>query len=224
MKVNGANSNNLSQKLNSFLLSYCNTPHTTTNEAPSTLFLGWRLRSLLDLLRPRVDKTVFDHQAQQKKNHDAGARLRECLVGEQVLAYDSKNKMWKEGVVVERSGPTSYVVQMQGGEVLWKRHIDHIKPLISASPSLPPVIPLNNGNLPCVTDLPPVKLTNPGQDTTEGAVPPHDTQSPVPSLLQTSPPNFAESAPLPVVVSHDPNTPRRMEGQERIPSVPASEV
>ena len=36
MKVNGANSSNLSQRLNSFLLSYCNTPHTTTNEVPST--------------------------------------------------------------------------------------------------------------------------------------------------------------------------------------------
>ena len=67
MKVNGANSSNLSQKLNSFLLSYRNTPHTTTIEAPSTLFLGQRLRSLLDLLGPSVDKTVFDHQAQQKK-------------------------------------------------------------------------------------------------------------------------------------------------------------
>ena len=40
MKVNGANSSNLSQRLNSFLLSYHNTPHTTTNEAPSTLFMG----------------------------------------------------------------------------------------------------------------------------------------------------------------------------------------
>ena len=67
MKVNGANSSNLSQKLNSFLLSYRNTPHTTTNEAPSTLSLGRRPRSLFDLLRPSVNKTVFDHQTQQKK-------------------------------------------------------------------------------------------------------------------------------------------------------------
>ena len=110
-------------------------------------------------------------------------------------------------------------------EVLWKRHIDHIKPLISESPSLPPVIPLKDGNLLCVTDLPPVKLTNLGQDTTEGATPPTETtltQDPVPSLLQTLPPNLAESAPLPVAVPHNPNTPRRMEGQGRIPSVPAS--
>ena len=112
-----------------FLLSYRNTPHITTNEAPSTLLLGWKLRSLLDMLRPSVDKTVFDHQAPQKSDHDAGPRFRECLVGEQVLAYDPRNRTWKEGVVMERTGPTSYVVQTQGGEVLWKRHIDHIKPI-----------------------------------------------------------------------------------------------
>ena len=100
---------------------------------PSTLFLGRKLRSLLDLLRPSVEKTVFDHQAQQKRDHDAGARFRECFVGKQVLAYDTRNRTWREGVITERTGPISYVVQMQGGEVLWKRHIDHIKPLTFVS-------------------------------------------------------------------------------------------
>ena len=227
MKVNGANSSNLSQRLNSFLLSYRNTLHTTTNEAPSTLFLGRKLRSLLDLLRPSVDKTVFDHQAQQKRDHDAGARFRECLVGERVLAYDPRNRTWKEGVIMERTGPTSYVAQMQGGEVLWKRHIEHIKPLTFASPSLLPLIPsqaTQHGEpspyLPCVTDIPPVKLTNP-----EGAVPPTETtltQLAVPSSLHTSTPNSAESASQPVV--NNPTTPSQGEGQARIPPVPSSSM
>ena len=219
MKVNGANSSNLSQRLNSFLLSYRNTLHTTTNEAPSTLFFGWKLRSLLDLLRPRVDKTVFDHQGQQKRDHDAGARFRECLVGEQVLAYDTRNRTWK-GVIAERTGPTSYVVQMQGGEVLWKSHIDHIKPLPFASPSSLPVIPLQvtqhggpSPYLPCVTDVPPVKLTNP-----EGTVPPDYTRST--RRLHTSTPNSAKSASQLVV--NNPNTPSRGEDQAQIPPVPSS--
>ena len=48
-----------------------------------------------------MDKTVFDHQAQQKRDHDAGARFRERFVGEKVLAYDTRNRTWK-GVIAER--------------------------------------------------------------------------------------------------------------------------
>ena len=112
--------------------------------------------------------------------------------------------------------------------MLWKRHIDHIKPLIFASLSLPPVIPSQAAQhgkpspyLSCSPDLPPVKLTNPGQDTTEGAAAPAKTtltQSAVPSSWQTSTPNLAESAPLPVVVSNNTNTPSRMEGNPPPPS------
>ena len=139
--------------------------------------------------------------------------------------------MWKEGVVVVRSGPTSYVIQMQGGEMLWKKHIDHIKPLIfasSSSSSLPQVIPSQAAQhgepspyLPCIPDLPPVKLTNPGQGTTEGAAAPAKTtltQSAVSSSWQTSTPNSAECAPLPVVVSNNTNTPSQMEGNPPAPS------
>eukprot|EP00731_Ephydatia_muelleri_P014893 Em0008g613a len=132
MKVNKVTPANLSQRLNSFLLSYRNTPHTTTNEAPSTLFLGRKLRSLLDLLRPSVEKKVFDHQTQQKDYRDAHAKFRECMVGEQVLVFDPRNKRWERGLVVERSGPTSYVVQIRD-DVLWKRHIDHIKPIAGST-------------------------------------------------------------------------------------------
>lgn len=155
-----------------------------------------------------MDRTVFDHQAQQKRDHDAGARFRECFVGEQILAYDPRNRTWK-GVIAERTGPTSYVVQMQGGEVLWKRHIDHIKPLTFASSSLP-VIPSQAAQHggpspyhPCATDVPPVKLTNP-----EVAVPPTETtltQPAVPSPIHTSTPNLAESASQLVV--DNPDTP-----------------
>ena len=55
-------------------------------------YIVYGTRSLLDLLRPSVDKAVFDHQAQQKRDHHAGVRFREYLVGEQVLVYDPRNK------------------------------------------------------------------------------------------------------------------------------------
>ena len=42
-----------------FLLAYRNTPHSTTGEAQSQLFLGRRLRTRLDLLKPE-DKQRSD--------------------------------------------------------------------------------------------------------------------------------------------------------------------
>ena len=44
----------LKKALAKFLLTYQNSPHTTTGVAPSSLFLGQTLRTRLDLLRPNV--------------------------------------------------------------------------------------------------------------------------------------------------------------------------
>jgi hypothetical protein len=42
----------LNQKINSFLLTYRNSPHSTTGETPAKLFLGRNLRTRLDLIKP----------------------------------------------------------------------------------------------------------------------------------------------------------------------------
>ena len=60
----------VSQRICEFLLSYRNTPHVTTKEMPSMLFLKRQLRTRLDLLRPDIQATVHDTQDQQKKYHD----------------------------------------------------------------------------------------------------------------------------------------------------------
>ncbi|XP_051734765.1 uncharacterized protein K02A2.6-like [Ctenopharyngodon idella] len=48
----------LQQRLDSFLLQYRNTPHSTTKETPAMLFLHHRLSTRLDLLKPSVKRTV----------------------------------------------------------------------------------------------------------------------------------------------------------------------
>ena len=49
----------LQQTLSNFLLMYCSTPHSTTGETPSKLFLGHQLRTRFDLLLPDVGICVW---------------------------------------------------------------------------------------------------------------------------------------------------------------------
>ncbi|XP_051783661.1 uncharacterized protein K02A2.6-like [Erpetoichthys calabaricus] len=46
------------QRLDTFLLTYRNTPHATTKETPAMLFLGRKLRSRLDFLKPNIAGVV----------------------------------------------------------------------------------------------------------------------------------------------------------------------
>ena len=46
----------------------------------------------------------------------------------------------------------------------------------------------------------------------------------LPSSLKTSTPNSAESTPLPVVISKNPNTPSRIEGQGSTTPAPSSSL
>ena len=68
-------------------------------------------------------------QADQKEKHDRHL-LREYFVGQRVWAQNVKgNPDWIQSVVVERSGPVWYVVEviLNGIHVLWTRHVDQIK-------------------------------------------------------------------------------------------------
>ena len=93
MKSSNDNYGNAEQALASFLLTYRATPHSTTNETPSKLFLCRKMRTRLDLLLPSQDKIVFEHQAQQKMTHDKHSVPRELLEGEAVMAKNNKPRM-----------------------------------------------------------------------------------------------------------------------------------
>lgn len=117
------------QQLCSFLLNYRNTPHTTTGESPSMLFLKRPLRTRLDLLRPKLgDKVRLKQATQITGAHRAGC-VRQFTVGERVGVRDFRVKgSWRSGVIKSRTGPVSYSIQLDSGE-LWRRHVDHIKGL-----------------------------------------------------------------------------------------------
>ena len=154
-------------------------------------------------MRPSVDKTVFDHQAQQKKDHDAGARFRECLVREQVLAYNHRSKhgkkvwSWKE--VAQPLMWYKCKERCCGRGILT---IFYTCIIIAASDTIAQRANLPHTRLACTSampgmaDVPPVNMTNPGQDTTEGAVPLSETTLTQGTVTSSSTPNSEESEPM----------------------------
>ena len=113
------------QKLARFLLMYRTTPHSTTGVTPAELFLKRSLRTRLDLLRPSVQGHVETKQMDQKRFHDTGSVDRNFDVGQTVLVRNLRDgPKWLQGVIVEKSGPVSYRVDVQGQ--IWSRHIDQL--------------------------------------------------------------------------------------------------
>ena len=74
----------LNIKLARFLLAYRNTPHSTTGEPPSQLFLGRRLRTRLELLKPDLSIKVNNRQIDQSVAKD-GSVTRHFSIGQRVI-------------------------------------------------------------------------------------------------------------------------------------------
>ncbi|CAC5368187.1 unnamed protein product [Mytilus coruscus] len=115
-------SGTLSEKLCRFLLGYRTTPHSTTKRTPAELFVGRRLRTRLDTLKPNINERM---QRQRSKTKPC----RDIANGEPVLVRDYRdNNKWKQGVIVHKLGPVTYQVQV--GDLVWKRHIDQIREFV----------------------------------------------------------------------------------------------
>ena len=73
-----------------------------------------------------MNKSVNVEQAKQKNNYDSRCRSHEYFVGQNVQAHNFRaGSRWVAGVIVERLGPLTYLVQADSG-VFWRRHIDHL--------------------------------------------------------------------------------------------------
>lgn len=107
----------MDSKLAKFLMSYRNTPHTSTGKSPAEMLLGRPLRSNLDLLQPPKDK-----------NNSTVKSNSRYIVGQTVLARDfRRNKKWRKGVILKQIGKFLFLVQVEGGVV--KRHTDQMLPI-----------------------------------------------------------------------------------------------
>ncbi|CAB4018994.1 Transposon Tf2-9 poly, partial [Paramuricea clavata] len=120
----------IQEKLAKFLITYRNTPHSTTGESPAQLMLGRPIRTRLDLVKPNLNrKMVIKQQEQSRKSASAKNRAtRQLEVGDMVMARDYRgNLKWRSGKVIERIGPLMYKIEVTSG-VIWRRHIDQLLP------------------------------------------------------------------------------------------------
>ena len=100
-------------KLAKFLLAYRNVPHSTTEEPPSQLFLGRRLRTRLDLLKPDLSIQVNNHQIDQCVAK-GGSGTRNFSIGQRVIVRNySEHFKWVSGTVRTQLGPLSYEVEIE---------------------------------------------------------------------------------------------------------------
>ena len=102
------------QRLQSLLFTYRNTEHSTTGRHPAELFLGRRLLTYFDHLKPDLQGTVDQKSFQMKAHHDKTSRDRTFNIGDQVW-YRRKDPHlrdgWKKAEVIEQTGPLSYRIQ-----------------------------------------------------------------------------------------------------------------
>ena len=88
---------------NSFLMSYCSTPHATTGQFPALLFLGHPICTRFDLLRPNLVRKVREEQARQKQSHDVHTQFCELAVGDILMICDGRRdkSQWRPSTVME---------------------------------------------------------------------------------------------------------------------------
>jgi hypothetical protein len=112
------------RQLSTFLFSYRTTPHTVTGRPPSELLMKRQLRSRFDLIKP----SLSDRMTKQNDGHivsETHGKLRDLIPGQSVAIrrFRGPNK-WVQGTVMQRLGPVSYIVDIDGypNHV----HIDHM--------------------------------------------------------------------------------------------------
>lgn len=114
----------LDLRLANFLFSYRNTPHATTGRSPAELFMGRRLRTPLDLLKPDVSVNVETKLQKQKMYHDRNTRYRAFSENEDVWVQMPSGQN-KDGRIIKRTGEYSYIVDIAGTQR--RKHADQLR-------------------------------------------------------------------------------------------------
>ena len=97
-----------------FLSHYRTTPQSTTGTTPAELMFGRKLQTRLDLLKPDLEVAVRKKQTKQKAAHDYHATDHSFEEGASVYVHNqASSPKWIIGTIVKKTGPGSYLVQLE---------------------------------------------------------------------------------------------------------------
>ncbi len=120
-------SRTIQHKIDCFLFAYRNTPHTTTGKTPAELFLGFKPRSRLSLIKPHLQSSVEKQQERMKINFDKHRSTRYFTVGQDVLVKTVRQEeiKWIPGRIKKVISPMTYLVTVMGRPRFC--HADHLR-------------------------------------------------------------------------------------------------
>lgn len=118
---------NIDSALQTFLLAYRNSVHSTTGETPAMLLQKRPLRSRLDLLHTERVTEDRVREVQRRQIEYAGGTPRKLQEGDSVWAreYGSRDK-WVKGTVQGVDSLRRYSIVADTGQ-FYKRHIDQLR-------------------------------------------------------------------------------------------------
>lgn len=126
LKRMNCNTANINLALSKMLMQYRSMPHALTNKSPAEMFIGRKLSTRLDLIRPiREEKCI-----------EKSKLSRYLLCGERVACrnYSTEGK-WKFGKVKEKLGKLHYKILLDDGRS-WTRHINQIRSIGGDTPTV----------------------------------------------------------------------------------------
>ncbi|KAL2086779.1 hypothetical protein ACEWY4_017838 [Coilia grayii] len=118
-------------RLARFLLAQHTTPHAVTQKSPAELLMGRRLITALDRLHPDF---VGDSLQKQREAAAVGPKpVRQFeMRGPVFLRNFGEGPRWMPGEIVDITGPLSYKVRAEDGQV-HRRHVDQLRGRLPSS-------------------------------------------------------------------------------------------
>ncbi|XP_054257498.1 uncharacterized protein K02A2.6-like [Macrosteles quadrilineatus] len=201
----GTGSLTLQHKLDNFLMTYRNTPNTVTGLTPAELFLNWKPKTRLALLKPNLNARIDTNLDRQKESSDRHrGRARSFEVGEKVFVKTVRQEKidWVPGKVLEVKCSVIYLVSVLGK--VRRCHADYLRSRVNmeeegiAVPSCEPRSPMKpvlpeRGETSEDKERQQVspRRQSPLKDSETAAVQPRHEDSP--AVVQCSPPNLRRS-------------------------------
>ena len=119
----------VSKNLYDFLLTYRNTPHSTTGQTPAVLAFNRTLRSKLHRIQPADRMRKQELQSEKLQDViDEHPKTREFRENQLVFVKMDDKSHWQQARVIRRCGDNSNNYEIQHEDRLVKKHADVIKP------------------------------------------------------------------------------------------------